>query len=893
MSRYLVTSILFDGSLALEWEEGTLADSPDRQRLEPLLFDASKSAGAGNPGMWLIVLGLSEPAIPLSPCLAFWRELAARWVHLARTAPDVEERRGAVSVELPDAEAVDLLQRMPAMTGVERADLPFVQGVWRSMCSAFSESIRDFKGPVEDYFHKTAPRPRHVDRIHFHLVENRKDGERPFAFLATYTTRIDEHGKTRHLPLRHAMEEYRHRKDKLLELLAAVNKVARKNALIASLVESGELFHPVAFKPADAFAFLNGVQDFEAAGILCRIPRWWRGARKASVTLSVGNAAPSRLGFDALLDFETGLCLDGEEISESEARRILENAEGLALIKGRWVAVDTDSLKKTLDALKEAGRLAGSEHLSFGDAMRMLMGTKDGQAAGLAGANVEVTCGDWLKSVLEKMTNPTLIRQTEHSPALKASLRPYQKQGLNWLSFMHNLGFGVCLADDMGLGKTVQMLAHLQRLKGKGRTSLIVCPASLMENWRREIDKFTPDLDAVILHPQAGGDVSMDDLRSSIASRDIAITTYGMLNRCSWISSHKWFYVVCDEAQAIKNPGTKQAKAVKTLQCSRRGVMTGTPVENRLSDLWSLFDFINPGLLGSFNEFRGYVKALDNHPEGYGRLRRVVHPYILRRSKTDKTIINDLPDKVEMKTFCPLTKAQAVLYQDVVRRLEQDLKDVDGIQRKGVVLACLMKCKQICNHPDHYSGAGAFLQDDSGKFQRLEELCDTIHGKREKVLVFTQFKEIIEPLAALLERAFGAPGAMLHGGTSVKQRKEAVDRFQGRDYVPFFVLSLKAGGVGLNLTEANHVIHFDRWWNPAVENQATDRAFRIGQKKNVVVHKFICKGTVEEKIDALIEDKKQLAGAIIPETAENWITEMTNDQVRDLFRLTLAGAGAP
>jgi non-specific serine/threonine protein kinase len=898
MSQHLVTSILFDGSLALEWQEGSLADSPDRpsvakategdtQRLERLLLEVSKTTRAVKPGQWLLVLGLSEGGIPLSPSLDFWRRFAERWIHQARTTPEIEERRDVLNIELPEADAVTFLQQMPAMVGIDRADIVFIQNVWRSIQTAFAADIRDFKGSVEDYFQKTAPRPRHVDRIHFHLVENRKDEQRPFAFLATYTTRVDEEGRTRHLPLKYALEEYRNKKDKLLELLATVNKVARKNALIASLVESGELFHPVAFKPGDAFAFLSGVPDFEAAGILCRIPRWWKGARKVSVALSVGNTAPSRLGHDALLDFNAGLHLDGEEISEAEARRILENAEGLALIKGRWVAVDTESLQKTLDALKQAGRLADSEQLSFADAMRMLMGSKDAGSVGLPSGNVEITCGDWLKSVLQKMTDPALIRQTAPSPHLKAELRPYQQQGLNWLNFLHTLGFGVCLADDMGLGKTVQMLAHLQRLKEKGRTSLVVVPASLLENWRREIEKFTPDLRTVIIHPQVSKDASVEDLRHEVASCDIAITTYGMLGRCAWIAKHPWFYMICDEAQAIKNPATKQAKAVKAVTCAHRGVMTGTPVENRLTDLWSLFDFINPGLLGSFGEFKTYAKGLDDHPEGYGRLRRVVHPYILRRSKTDKTIISDLPDKVEMKTFCALSKAQTIIYQDLVRRLDEDIKNIEGIQRKGVVLAYLMKCKQLCNHPDHYSGSGVFAAEDSGKFQRLAELCDTIHEKREKMLLFTQFKEIIGPLAAFLESVFGAPGLTLHGGTSVKQRKEAVDRFQSGEYVPFFILSLKAGGVGLNLTEANHVVHFDRWWNPAVENQATDRAFRIGQKKNVMVHKFVCKGTIEEKIDALIEDKKQLAGEIVPEAAENWITELNNDQVRDLFRLTL------
>jgi len=889
MPQCLVTSILFDGSLALEREECSLAESHERRRLEKLLMEVLESGPAGEPGKWLLVLGLSDAAIQLSPSLAFWRDFSANWLHQARTTPDAEQKRATLEIKLDYDEADAFRQRLPAMVGVERAAPAFIQNIWRSIQSVFAKEIRDFKGSVEDYFRKISPCPCHIDRVHFHLVENRNDEKRPFAFMATYAAHVDESGRPRHLPLKHALEEYGDRKEKLLELLATVNKVAKKNSLIAGLADSGELFHPIAFTPRDAFAFLNGVPDFEAAGILCRIPRWWKGARKATVALAVGNAAPSRLGCDALLDFDANLHLDGEKISEQEARRILESAEGLAFIKGRWVAVDTASLQKTLDALKAAGQLADSQKLSFADAMRLLMGAKDAGAAGLPSDQVEITCGDWLKSMLEKMANPTLIRETAPSPALKAELRPYQRHGLNWLAFLHTLGFGVCLADDMGLGKTVQMLAHLQKLKGEGRTSLIVVPASLMENWRREIERFAPDLRTVIIHPQILKDTPVEDIRSRIDSYDVAITTYGMVSRYPWLAEQRWFYVVCDEAQAIKNPMTRQAKAVKALKCSHRAVMTGTPVENRLADLWSLFDFINPGLLGSFGEFKNYSKGLAERPEGYGRLRRVVRPYILRRSKTDKSIIGDLPDKIEMKTFCALSKAQTIIYQDLVRRLDKDLHETekDDIRRKGIVLAYLLKCKQVCNHPDHYSGSGAFAAEESGKFKRLAELCETIREKREKLLVFTQFKEIIGPLSDFLENVFAAPGLILHGSTPVKRRKEAVDRFQSNEYAPFFILSLKAGGIGLNLTAANHVVHFDRWWNPAVENQATDRAFRIGQKRNVMVHKFICKGTIEEKIDALIEDKKSLAGEIIPSAAENWITEMNDSQVRDLFRLTL------
>jgi non-specific serine/threonine protein kinase len=315
--------------------------------------------------------------------------------------------------------------------------------------------------------------------------------------------------------------------------------------------------------------------------------------------------------------------------------------------------------------------------------------------------------------------------------------------------------------------------------------------------------------------------------------------------------------------------------------------MTGTPVENKLADLWSLFDFLNKGLLGTAKEFTAFTKKLKETNDGYGRLKQVVSPFVLRRLKTDKSIITDLPEKIEMKTYSNLAKKQAALYASMVDELERKLETVEGMERKGLVLAALMKFKQLCNHPDHYLGQGCYAENESGKFERLREICEIIYEKRERVLVFTQFKEITLPLAAFLGTVFHHEGLVLHGGTPVAKRREIVERFQGREYLPFMVLSLKAGGVGLNLTAANHVIHFDRWWNPAVENQATDRVFRIGQQKNVVVHKFITTGTVEEKIDRMIEEKTKMALEILPESNEGWITEMDNKQLLEMFRLTV------
>jgi non-specific serine/threonine protein kinase len=359
-----------------------------------------------------------------------------------------------------------------------------------------------------------------------------------------------------------------------------------------------------------------------------------------------------------------------------------------------------------------------------------------------------------------------------------------------------------------------------------------------------------------------------DELKSlppeKLAAVDLVITSYGSLLRIPWLATTSWHLAVLDEAQAIKNPDAAQTRAAKKLAARARIALTGTPVENRLGDLWSIFDFINPGLLGSARDFTRYTRRLADVPHNpYGPLRDLVRPYILRRLKTDKAVIADLPDKTEVKAYCQLSRKQAALYQQAVKELAEQLEDAEGIRRKGYVLAFLMRFKQICNHPSQWLGDGAWAEADSGKWARLRELGEVIAAKQEKALVFTQFREVTAPLASFLGGVFGRPGLVLHGATEVKKRRELVRRFQEDESVPFFVLSLKAGGSGLNLTAASHVVHFDRWWNPAVENQATDRAFRIGQAKNVLVHKFVCRGTVEEKIDELIESKKKLSSELL------------------------------
>jgi non-specific serine/threonine protein kinase len=497
-----------------------------------------------------------------------------------------------------------------------------------------------------------------------------------------------------------------------------------------------------------------------------------------------------------------------------------------------------------------------------------------------------LTAGPELEALLDRLKSPD-ARQIPSPPGLRTQLRPYQHTGLGWLHFVTQLGLGACLADDMGLGKTVQVIALLLALKREREErpgprpapSLLVVPASLIANWKAEIERFAPSLTIVIAHPSETPSGKKEITAKDIEGYDLVITTYGMLIRQEWLRKHSWQLAILDEAQAIKNSGTRQTRCAKELRASARVALTGTPVENRLSDLWSLFDFLDPGLLGNARAFATFVKKMEAAPRpSYQPLRALVGPYILRRLKTDKRVIADLPDKTEVKAYCGLSKQQAVLYQEAVHDLGDRLRTAEGMERRGLVLAQLMRLKQICNHPAQLLGHGEYDAKHSGKFQRLAMLCEELAQRQEKALIFTQFREIVGPLARFLEGIFGRPGLVLHGGTAVGQRRELVERFQREDGPPFFVLSVKAGGTGLNLTAASQVIHFDRWWNPAVEDQATDRAFRIGQKRNVLVHKFVCRGTVEERIDALIAEKAGLLHEMV-EGGEHLLTEMNNEEL--------------
>ena len=863
--------------------------------LDPELLEVLAPAFARGSGHGLLRLGAGEAGRALPPGLAYWRDFGVRFVTAVCTRPEAEGPPAPPSEWDLDVAAA----AAPPMPGAEYLAPAVLLGLWEDLARAFAAERAEADLPVQAFLHGLNPVWNVMGRVHFNLAENRGDEAAPFAFLASYTGSLSAQGRARHLPLGQALKEYAGaaNKERLLGLLLPIQRAAQGCAWLRRMVDAGEIFHPLRWSPAEAFQLLRDVPALEAAGVVVRMPAGWKGGRpsRARVSGTVGAAAPSGFGVDALLDFRMAVTLDDEPLTPEEVEALLAGAQGLTLIRGRWIEVDRDRLQGMMERFREAERLAARGGLSFQEAMRLLAGAgigADGAEAEGAADWSQVSAGPWLAATLKGLRSPEGLAAVDPGPALRGALRPYQQAGVRWLHLLSTLGLGACLADDMGLGKTIQVLALLlvQAREGGGRPSLLVAPASLLANWTAEIERFAPSLSCFVAHPSAqpaGALKSAPDLDGL----DLVLTTYGFVLRSPWLCDLSFRQVILDEAQAIKNPGAKQTRQVKRLKAGARIALTGTPVENRLGDLWSIFDFLNPGLLGSAKAFTAYTRGLAGRSGGvYGPLRSLVRPYILRRVKTDKAVIQDLPDKTELKAYCPLSRSQAALYQQAVRELEQQLAPAEGIQRRGLVLAFLMRFKQICNHPSQWLGDGGWQGEASGKFGRLRELCETIAQRQEKVLVFTQFRETTGPLAAFLGGIFGRAGLVLHGGTPVKQRQELVRRFQEDEAVPFFILSLKAGGSGLNLTAAAHVIHFDRWWNPSVENQATDRAFRIGQKRNVMVHKFICRGTVEERIDALIEAKRQLSTELLEGGQELDLTGLGDDELLRLVALDLNAA---
>jgi len=891
----------------------------------------------------LHLAGLAD-AVPLPPAFAFFRGHARGLVtalgHFAEEGRAAFMKAGsqaAIAKLLPavdDESLATAVAAAPPMPGLEYLSAATLRDAWFELATAIRDRAAAAKGGLPAVLAAIDPRLHLLGRVTFHLAENRRDEARPFAFLATYAHRLSASATVQHLPLAQAIEESADRRDqaKLVELLAPVRAAAERSVLVREWFDSRAIFTPRAITIAEAHRFLRDVPAMEECGLAVRVPDWWRARKppRPTVQVRIGDGKPPDVGVEALLDFSVDLVLDGEPLSAAEARDLLAGTESLTLLRGRWVEVDRDRLRQALDQWKRLKR-EHADGLDFVKGLRLLAGANFSGGTPEADADPvaewsSVAAGDWLRESLAAIRDPAGRPGCNPGVELAATLRPYQEDGVRWLWLLTRLRLGGCLADDMGLGKTVQVIDLLLRLRaddaagekpGRSRASkpgprgttkkppsLLVVPASLVGNWKQELARFAPQLKSLLVHRSECAAAVLERLAATpereLAGLDVVVTTYALVKKLDWITAVPWRLAVLDEAQAIKNASSAQTKAVKKLRAEARIALTGTPVENHLGDLWSLFDFCCPGLLGSAGQFKEFVRGLGKRSDagGFAPLRRLVQPYILRRLKTDPRIAPDLPAKTVMRTECGLSRKQAALYQRAVEDLRTQLESLrDGgrdsdIRRRGIVLATTMRLKQICNHPDQGLPRAGYAPDESGKFLRLAEICEPIAARQEKVLVFTQFQTLCEPLAAWLAEVFGRPGVVLHGQVPVGRRNDLVRRFQEDDDVPFFVISVKAGGTGLNLTAASHVVHFDRWWNPAVENQATDRAFRIGQKRNVLVHAFVCRGTVEERIDDMLRQKQGLADRILGPTAagETLLTEMTDAQILDVVSLDVSRA---
>jgi SNF2 family DNA or RNA helicase len=669
-------------------------------------------------------------------------------------------------------------------------------------------------------------------------------------------------------------------------LLTALEVAGRVFAPIEKSLRTPNPDH-VLLTATEAHRFLKtAVPLLTDSGFGIYLPPWWKNGKiarlKVQLTVRPKTTDSGLLGMKSLVEFDWRLALGKEALTPKEFEELAHLKVPLIQIRGQWVEVSPENLQ-TATNFWNGQKGSG---LTIGEVFQRI-GSDAEEGPGL---EIEGVQGEgWVNDFLNGTSDEHRFKDVSVPTGLVGNLRPYQEKGLSWLSFLRTYGFGGCLADDMGLGKTIQALAFLLREKEAGRLAgpaLLVCPTSVAGNWLKEAQRFAPTLRVLIHHGTTRAKepkVFFDEIKQT----DLVVSTYALARKdADLFSKHTWAGILLDEARNIKNPESLQSRAVRTLKGGFRLALTGTPVENRLSELWSIMEFLNPGYLGTDNDFhRRFTVPIERFRDerAANTLKRMAQPFILRRLKTDPKIISDLPEKMEMKVFCTLTREQATLYRAVVKDMMEQIESSEGLSRRGLVLAALIKLKQVLNHPAHFLKDGSALADRSGKLDRMTEMLEEALSENDSALIFTQYREMGELLKIHLQRALLQPTLFFHGELAKGKRDEMVERFQaGRERI--MVLTLKAGGVGINLTRANHVFHFDRWWNPAVENQATDRAFRIGQTKKVQVHKLICLGTLEEKIDAMIESKKKLTEKVLG-AGETWLTELSNAELRNIFEL--------
>ena len=866
--------------------DGSLSLSP--RGAQPRL-ERAFAAGAGRGMLDLLRYGAPAGAAPVLTWLRDrTRERMAEYLRLLRLGEDTWPSLG-------ESEAAKLLEGMPPLYGGEMS-AGRLRNWFEELPRALADlACRECCSP-EEWLSRLGEGWQQLGMICFHLAENAGQNaqDAPFAFLSTFVYKVGQDGKPRHLPLGNAATMLANDREALLALLRPLRRAAEMDDFLRELINSREVYKPCAWTARRALRFLGVVPQLEEAGIEVRVVNLWkkmppRVELQVQVELAeqghAGDGAPS-VNIHSLLHFSPQIVLGDQRLSEEEWRQLLEGDDGLVRFRGEWVVLDRDRLKELLEKWSRASSMAYSG-IPMITGLRFLMGQRLDPSAALPPVQQDVhpVAGARLAIAL---SNLHFGNEAPSVPAeLQRVLRPYQQEGVRFLANVTEAGFGACLADDMGLGKTLQVIAWLAHLEKRGRiggtagAALVVTPASLLMNWQQELARFAPQLKVLLLHPYALSRTQISLLHSNPAElmrgMHVVLTTYGIASREEKLAREIVYpALVLDEAQAIKSEHSQRTHAMLRYGSPRRVALTGTPVENTLTELYSLFEYLNPGLLGTMKEFSTMVREMGTD---YTRLRRLVRPFVLRRVKSDPSLLPDLPPKTELPAYCLLTPEQARLYAKEVENLRAVLAEPDASTRVMLVLPILGKLKQICNHPAQYLGESYYDPAASGKFERLGHVARRIRDAGESCLIFTQYRSIMPHLHDYLEEIFGAPGLMLHGEIPIPERKRLVEEFQTPGGPPFFVLSLRAAGTGLTLTRANHVVHFDRWWNPAVENQASDRAHRLGQEKPVMIHPIICTGTIEENIHGMLRKKTAMSEALFSGGMEKLLLHLSAEEL--------------
>lgn len=831
----------------------------------------------------LAQLLVHEAGSRLPTPMGFWREwmksMTTHWLLSLRVDPHAR-------LVLPRGILESWNRRARRIPEFRRLSIAFQRSMWKTFREGVLKTIAKSGQTVVEHFEEFHHLWPIVGELHLTIDRARGNPGFPFSVVVHYVDGLSTTATVSFSSIRGPIlgessvpgfGEY---------LFGVLEKAAEHSSILRRLLDSQEIFSPCGLIPRDAHELLLDLPALKKMGLLYyRVPTWWeqrKPPRLASRT-HLGGAAPSGSGMSGMLDVRTTYIVDEHELNEAEWCALVdESINGLVKVRERWVELDRARVEGAMQAWRASEELRARGEVTFAEALTVLdsppASNDDLQSGELEVPPEHFTPGPWLARARGAVRRQEILDEFAPGPDFYGVLRPYQRAGVAWLAMLCELRVGALLADDMGLGKTVQVIAFLVGLRRRGDAGpfLLVVPASLIGNWQGELEKFASAVPYTIAHRDFG---DMDEALSA----DLVITSYATLRQRAALRERKWDLVVIDEAQMIKNSSTKLTRALKSLSARRRVALTGTPVENHPGDLWSLMDFLNPGVLGKATAFREQWRLARKDERAMENLRAKIHPFMLRRRKSDPEIALELPEKVEITAYCGLTETQAELYSQAIFAAQTRVKQAQGIQRDGVVLNVILQLKQICDHPTLYLGYGDFDPAISDKFLRLRRICEHIAASDEKALVFTQFSTLTGPIAEHLEKVFGRRGLIFDGKTPINRRADIVNEFQREDGPPFMVLTLQTGGFGLNLTAASHVIHFDLWWNPAREAQATDRVHRIGQTRKVVVHRLVCRGGIEDKIDQILQRKRAIAEELMTPDLESFQVTRMDDQ--EFFRL--------